>query len=209
MKELLSASLENSTLPDALTGLYGESSPSRLNNLTFGLQVRNIYDILNARDVLETNVISAEYPGWDHHRTMRALIEPALEDIFGVERGLDTLGRQLNPEIAEDVVFVIYGEFGRQLVSNGDQGVDHGVGNSMLLIGDKVRGGVYGDMFPMSEVSEGRYEEPGADIVGKTSFHQVLARVCEHIQPESAQSVLPDWSSQALEEGVDLSQLFL
>ena len=40
----------------------------------------------------------------------------------------------------------------------------------MLLIGDKVRGGVYGDMFPMSEVSEGRYEESGADIVGKTSF---------------------------------------
>ena len=113
MKELLSASLENSTLPDALTGLYGESSPSRLNNLTFGLQVRNIYDILNARDVLETNVISAEYPGRDHHRTMRALAEPALEDIFGVERGLDTLGRQLNPEIAEDVA-CHHGEFGRQ-----------------------------------------------------------------------------------------------
>ncbi|MGB0592362.1 MAG: DUF1501 domain-containing protein [Myxococcota bacterium] len=208
MKDLLNASLEASELPEALVGLYGETSPTRLNSLPFGLQVRNIYDILNAREVLEANVISAEYGGWDHHRTMRELIEPALEDIFGSQRGLDTLYSALPAETTEDLILVVYGEFGRQLVANGDEGVDHGVGNSMLVIGERVRGGVYGDMFPLREVTEGAYDEPGADIEGLTAFHQVLGRVCEHMKPGSAEDVLPGWSTSALELGLDLDQLF-
>jgi uncharacterized protein (DUF1501 family) len=208
MKELLNDSLENSVLPDALVGLYSESSPTRLNSQPFGLQVRNLYDIINAREVLDANIISAEYGGWDHHRTMRELIEPALDDIFGSDRGLDTLYSALPAQTAKDLVLVVYGEFGRQLVANGDDGVDHGVGNSMLVIGDGVRGGVYGDMFPLREVTEGRYDEPGADIEGLTSFHQVLGRVCEHLQPGSAEGVFPDWSTSDLESGLDLSQLF-
>ena len=208
MKALLSDSLEASVLPDDIVGLYGEASPTRLNSLPFGLQIRNIYDIINAREVLEANVISAEYGGWDHHRTMRELIEPALSDIFGDDRGLSTLYSALPAEATSDIILVVYGEFGRQLTANGDDGVDHGVGNSMLVIGNRVQGGVYGDMFPMSEVTEGRYDEPGADIAGLTSFHQVLGRVCEAIKPGSAQSVLPGWSATDLESGLELSQLF-
>ena len=110
--------------------------------------------------------------------------------------------------MADELIIVIYGEFGRQLASNGDKGIDHGVGNSMLVIGKQVQGGVYGDMFPEREVTEKRFDEPGADIEGLTSFKQVLGRVCEKMTPGSADRVIPGWRDSDLEDGVSLTDLF-
>jgi hypothetical protein len=78
----------------------------------------------------------------------------------------------------------------------------------MLVIGEGLRGGVYRDMFPLSEVTGGRYDEPGADLEGLTSFHQVRGRVREHLKPGGAEGVLPGWSTSDQEPGLNLSQLF-
>ena len=95
-----------------------------------------------------------------------------------------------------------------QLAANGDNGIDHGVDNSMLVIGKQVQGGVYGEMFPESEVLTNRFEEAGADIEGLTSFKQVLGRICEKMCPGSAEAVIPGWATTDLEDGVSLASLF-
>lgn len=49
------------------------------------------------------------------------------------------------------------------LRANGDCGADHGRGNYSIPAGRGVNGGVYGEMFPASEIS---------GIAGRTRFDQ-------------------------------------
>ena len=207
--QLVGDALEGVPMPKSLSDLHTENSPRALNSLGFGRQLSSIYDVMHTLDRLNTNVISADYitdegHGWDHHRLIRGKIEPALSDVFGKGKGLDTLFTELGP-LADKLVLLVYGEFGRQLVSNGDNGTDHGTATSMLLIGKQVQGGVYGELFPESEVE--RYGEPSADIEGRTSYKQVLGQVCEKLSPGSGDVVIPGWRDTPLEEGVDLSTL--
>jgi len=43
-----------------------------------------------------------------------------------------------------DVLVMTYSEFGRQVVENGSRGTDHGEASAHLVMGGKVKGGVYG-----------------------------------------------------------------
>ena len=44
----------------------------------------------------------------------------------------------------EDTVMFLYSEFGRRIKDNGS-GTDHGSGGMAMLIGDSVKGGMYGE----------------------------------------------------------------
>ena len=204
---LVGDTLDDLPLPPEIAALYTVDSVNELASHAFGTQIANIYDVMHALDSLEANVISAEYLGWDHHRQLLDAIEPALSDLFGAGRGLDTLFTQLGP-LADKLVILVYGEFGRQLVANGDNGIDHGIGNSMLVIGKQVNGGVYGDLFPEAEITENRFADSSADIEGLTSFKRVIGALCERLSPGSGDAVVPGWSGTAVEEGVDLGTLF-
>ena len=84
---------------------------------------------------------------------------------------------------------------------------DHGRGTSMLIIGNAVRGGVYGDMFPESELE--RLDDRSSDINGLTTFDQIYARVCDWVSPGSSLSVFPDQSQSTVEAGALLDDLFI
>ena len=75
-----------------------------------------------------------------------------------------------------------------------------------MLIGRNVNGGIYGEMFPQSEIE--RFTQPGTDIQGRTSVNQLIGRICERVKPGSAVTVVPYWQNGDLEQGVDLSALF-
>ena len=117
------------------------------------------------------------------------------------------------PDALDNMVILISGEFGRQLMANGTNGTDHGTGNSMLLIGKPVTGGCYGELFPQSELArvnadpEHVFSEPNADIKGLTSMQQVYARVCDWLGSGTAEKVLPGWQNSILEKNVDLANI--
>lgn len=200
-------------LPIALKGLT--IGGSALNNISFGQQCSNIYDCLLAQDVLSLRAAYIEYPGWDTHTNQKKRIEKNFQDVFGNNGGLSILMQELeNVTGANDhTSYVFTTDFGRQLAANGT-GTDHGRGNYMILIGNAVQGGVYGDMFPSSEIETDAagdipYEKVGADIKGKTSFERVLAEACNWVEPGSGENVFPDAGKRIIEETVDLSTLFL
>ncbi len=202
--------------PASLQALYTGGSGNTLNNSNFGLQCANIYDGVLGADLFQMRVASMEYTGWDTHNQEKNRFETNIEDIFGAGKGLDTLTRELEPlGTNNDLVYVFTTDFGRQLRVNGDYGTDHGRGNYMILVGRGVNGGVYGEMFPESEITgmagQTRFDQQGADIEGLTSFEHVLSQVCDWVAPNSGVQVFPDTLSGTpmIETGVNLDSLFL
>lgn len=189
-----------------------------LNNSGFALQCRNLYDSCFLFDLLGTRVISMKYSGWDHHASMQDKIEANLSDVFGVSGGLATTVAQLDndfPGTTDNLVFAFNSDFGRQLIANGSRGTDHGTGSYSIVYGSAVKGGVYGDMFPIEEAqpdasdSLGRslLEIPGSDIKGKTSVRRVMAGVCDWVAAGSGEFVFPDYALSDIEAGVNLDEL--
>lgn len=189
-------------IPDDIRALY-EGVPTINNgeallfNTGFGVQIRNLYDAIAANQDLNMRVASMEYGGWDSHGNQKNDIEPKLEDIFGLNKGFDSLWKNLTPADRQNLVIVISGEFGRQLKDNGGNGTDHGRGNVMMVIGEKVNGGVYGDMFPDSELAKLGDNSP--DIDGLTEFDHIFGAVCDWVHPGSASGVFPNKNSAIIE----------
>jgi len=211
---------------------YTGALPGSLANLNlyqnrFEQQCKNLYDVCLAPDILDSRVISMRYDGWDTHNVQDARIGNNLEDLFGTAGGLattmaaigaipdDPLLPTIGPPAVDQLVYVTTSDFGRQIRANGDFGTDHGRGIYTILIGKDVNGGLYGEMFPERESSpdgNGRIplETSGADIEGRTSTEQVLARACEWMQAGSSTNVFPavDAGSAEIETLGMLDSLF-
>ncbi|MBX9607860.1 MAG: DUF1501 domain-containing protein [Gammaproteobacteria bacterium] len=171
------------------------------------LVARNLYDALFMHDVLDTRIASLEYgANWDTHDAQRAEIEPNLANLFGRDGALAALYAALPTDARAQLTLLIGGEFGRQLADNGGRGTDHGEGTVMIVIGEQVRGGVYGTMFPEEELD--RLHEPGADIHGVNGIEHLFGAICDWVQPGAGNVVFPRRASAPLEAGVDLGGIF-
>ncbi|MCA9520004.1 MAG: DUF1501 domain-containing protein [Myxococcales bacterium] len=193
--------------PETIKRLY-ENGQYQLANSGFGKQLRNLFDSFVCGDILNFRVGSLNLGGWDSHKRQIDAIEPKIEDMFGKEKGFDTFLSELKktlPQAYANAVFVIAGEFGRQLAANGDEGTDHGRGNTMIIFGESVRGGLYGDLFPQTEIQ--RYAKPNTDIEGKTSFEHVFGSVCDWVQSDTGNLVFPARPDAIIEDGVNLGTL--
>ncbi|MFC1772746.1 DUF1501 domain-containing protein [Pseudomonadota bacterium] len=199
---LIDGRLGSLPLPTSISALY----QGGLSSQYFGEQIRNLYDALAANDILNMWVASLELGNFDSHKEQKDQIEPKYEDMFGDGKGFDTLFQQIPTDAADNIVLVIGGEFGRQLRANGSNGTDHGRGNSVLVIGNQVNGGIYGDMFPEEELA--RLDEPGADINGLTDLDHVFGAVCDRIVPGSGDIVFPNRVIAKKEDGVSFATLF-
>ncbi len=192
--------------PKTLNSLY--TGTNKLASANFGKQLRNTFDSFACADIFDFRVGSLAYGGWDSHKGQAAGIEPKLSDLFGAGRGLDTLTARLQetmPKANDNTVMVIGGEFGRQLRDNGDGGTDHGRGNIVLVVGQPVKGGVYGDMFPQTELA--LYAKGGKDIKGETAVERIFAVVADWLGAGAGTNVFPNHKEAPIEKGVDLSKL--
>lgn len=207
--DAVNARLASEPLPAELEALYDPEGSNALSSRWFGEQMRNAFDAFVCSDILGFRVGALHYGGWDSHRDQMASIEPRLEDIFGTGKGLDTLLAALQsrmPDAYANCTIVIGGEFGRQLRDNGDNGTDHGRGNSIIVIGDSIQGGIYGDLFPQAEIP--LFDEPSKDITGLTAIEQVFAAACNWMDPGAGAKVFPDLSKAPVEDGVALNAVF-
>ena len=69
---------------------------------------------------------------------------------------------------ADDVVMLVFSEFGRRVTENTNLGTDHGTANNMYLIGKQVRGGHYGKLPSLVDLDDG-------NLVYTTDFRRVYA----------------------------------
>lgn len=203
--ELIDCRLAGVQVPDGLSQLFLSPEEGGVR-YDLALQMRNLYDALASNDLLDMRVASLEFPGWDTHKLQRTEMEPNLTQLFGLGGGLHRLFESLPANARSNLVVVIAGEFGRQLKSNGGGGTDHGDGSTAIIIGDSVRGGVFGTMFPEEEIA--RVGEDSADIQGVNAIDHVFGAICNRVAPGSKAQVFPNGAGAPVEAGVDFSTLF-
>ena len=200
--ELIDARLVSVDVPAEIQALWDEGSPI---GGWQARQFRNLYDAIACNNILDMQVASLDYGGWDTHDNQRNEIEPRLNGLFANNGALKAVYDSLPNDARANTVFVLSGEFGRQLRDNGGNGTDHGEGNIALLIGDAVNGGVYGDMFPAAEIA--KMAQQNTDTEGLTGFEHIYAAVCEWVAPGSANQVFPGYASAPIEPGVSFANL--
>jgi uncharacterized protein (DUF1501 family) len=97
---------------------------------------------------LGTRVFYAAHGSFDTHATQMAVHAQLWRDISeAVAAFFDDLRRH---DAADDVIMLMWSEFGRRVRDNGS-GTDHGAGGVALVLGDAVRGGMYGEYPSLSD----------------------------------------------------------
>lgn len=109
------------------------------------LQTAALLDAAESQPDLAPDAVMLEFGGWDAHiatsfaTTLTNIQElsQALKAFYG-----DTIG------LLRNVTVVLMSEFGRRVAENDSQGLDHGAGNAMLLMGRGVNGGLVHSDWP-------------------------------------------------------------
>jgi uncharacterized protein (DUF1501 family) len=135
-----------------------------------------------------TKVWSVSLGGFDTH----ANEANAQAELLGVVSDSITrfMGQLKSTSRAKDVTVVIYSEFGRRVVGNGSQGTDHGTSGPMFIIGDKVKGGFYGDQPSLRNLVKG-------DLAVTTDFRDVYATLLEGLLKAPAGQSLDNWKGRS------------
>jgi uncharacterized protein (DUF1501 family) len=90
---------------------------------------------------------------------------------------------------ANDVTVLIYSEFGRRVASNASYGTDHGSSAPVFIIGNSVKGGLYGE-----QPSCGSLDVNG-NLQVTADFRSVYGGVLENVLNTPVGDVIPSWST--------------
>jgi uncharacterized protein (DUF1501 family) len=108
--------------------------------------------------------------GWDTHANQGNATGQLANNLGNLARGLAQLRSEFDQ--AGDLIIVM-SEFGRTAAENGTKGTDHGFGNALWLIGNRVNGGkVHGEW---SGLARGNLNE-NRDLPAHHDYRAVLAQ---------------------------------
>ena len=140
-------------------GIGGLSGPLRqVAALIHAEMPTRIYYVTYAGNSFDTHVHQA-----DPHARLLAYTADAVR---GFTEDLKRIGR------ADDVAVVMFTEFGRRVEENGSLGTDHGTATPMFVVGNHVRGGLYGQHPSLTELDDG-------NLIKTTDFRRVYATMIE------------------------------
>ena len=127
--------------------------------------------------------------GWDTHANQGAVAGQLASRLASLGQGIV----QLRQDFAEpgDVI-VVLSEFGRTSAENGSRGTDHGFGNAMWLLGNRVAGGRWHGEW--TGLARGNLNE-GRDLPAHHDYRAALAQVLRAtfaLSDSQLASVLPN-----------------
>jgi len=134
-----------------------------------------------------TRVWSASLGGFDTHaneaNAQAALLGNLSSSIGKFLTKLKSSGRD------KDVTILVYSEFGRRVATNASQGTDHGTSGPAFVIGNRIKGGFYGDQPQLSSLRDG-------DLAVTTDFRDIYASLLEGTLNADPSRVLPGWKGR-------------
>ena len=134
-----------------------------------------------------TKVWSVSLGGFDTHANEKG----AQSILLGaVSNAISQFMSQLkSSNRANDVVVMVYSEFGRRVKANGSDGTDHGTAGPVFLVGSKIKGGMYGDQPSLSNLKDD-------DLLVTTDFRDIYGSVLENVLKTPAERVLDNWKGR-------------
>ncbi len=131
---------------------------------------------------LGTGICYVTTGGFDSHAG-QAGSQPGL--LRGVSESIAAFYADLTARGMEnDVLTLVWTEFGRRVRENGSGGTDHGTAGPVFLVGGGVRGGLYG------ETPSLRNLDGGGDLKFNTDFRSVYATILERWFQADSKDVL-------------------
>lgn len=133
-----------------------------------GEALRVAASLVDAR--LGSRVVSVELNGFDTHQNQRGSHDTLMKRL---DAALTAFLTDLKDKSAgDDVVVMVFSEFGRRVKENGSRGTDHGVAAPMMVLGNKVDGGLYGKHPSLTDLDDG-------DLVFTTDFRSVYGTLID------------------------------
>lgn len=103
-----------------------------------------------------------------HQRDVHSrILSYATDAIHGFIEDLDRIGR------GNDVTTMIFTEFGRRVPENTSFGTDHGTATPVYVVGNQVKGGIYGRHPSLTELDDG-------NLIHTTDFRRVYATMIDN-----------------------------
>ncbi len=121
---------------------------------------------------LGTRIFYTQHGGYDHHAQELPLHEKLLAEVSAAIR--DFLDDLRQHDAADNVIILVFTEFGRRMKDNGS-GPDHGSGGGAFLIGDPVAGGLYSE-YPSIDPADWLNNE---DMKHTIDFRSIYATILE------------------------------
>ena len=151
-------------------GKYHSEIEYLLGNI--GGYLRDMVQVHNAEFGARVLFTTAPYNIFDTHANQAVGHSNLLRDVaVNVDSFMSDM-RQLN--ISDNVTMLLYSEFGRRAMDNGS-GTDHGTGGVAFVIGENVRGGLYGE-YPSLERNQ---LEDGGNLLHNIDFRSAYTTVLE------------------------------
>lgn len=158
---------------DILTTAPGKYS-SNVEYLHSGIggYLRDMVQVHNAEFGTRVLFTTAPYNIFDTHANQAVGQANLLNDVsVNVDSFMADLS-QLNK--SDNVVLLLYSEFGRRAMDNGS-GTDHGTGSVAFVLGDHVKGGLYGQ-YPSLKPNE---LEDGGNLLHNVDFRSAYTTILE------------------------------
>jgi uncharacterized protein (DUF1501 family) len=115
-----------------------------------------------------TRVYMVSLLGFDTHADERGTQQDLLQQ---VDDALTRFSHAMRTtKNGKNVVTMVYSEFGRRVAANASQGTDHGTSGPVLILGNSVKGGFYGDAPSLTDLDDG-------DLKTTTDFRDVYSEL--------------------------------
>jgi uncharacterized protein (DUF1501 family) len=131
-----------------------------------------------------TRVWSVSLGGFDTHADEKG----AQSILLGVvSQGISKFMSQMRASNrSNDVVVLVYSEFGRRVRGNASDGTDHGTSGPVFVLGERIKGGFYGDQPALNDLKND-------DLAVTTDFRDIYASIVEKVLGTPAERVLGNW----------------
>ena len=165
------------TAPDKYT------SSVEYSNTVVGQYMKNIAQTHLAEFGSRVLYTTSPYNSFDTHANQASLHSGLWSD---VSNNVDTFFQDLREHNASDnVMLLMFTEFGRRISDNGS-GTDHGAGGIAFVVGEHVKGGIYGE-YPSLEPSQ---QEEGGNLRYGMDFRSIYTTIVEDFYKMDAQPIV-------------------
>jgi len=173
--------LQGADILNTAPGMY--RSEVEYGSSAIGGYLRDMVQVHNAGFGTKVLFTTAPYNIFDTHATQAVGHANLLRDVSTNIDSFMTDLRQLHK--SDNVLLFFYSEFGRRAIDNGS-GTDHGTGGVAFVLGEQVKGGLYGE-YPSLE--PGKLED-GGNLQHNVDFRSAYTTLLDRWMGLDAKSIV-------------------